>query len=300
VTATGGGVRPPRASPAAGPIAGVVCTLTLPWLLLCSPTAARAAQRDLRGSIGTQANPLSLQFRGSLGWSWRLFDSASPLLRDAAVSAGLSEALTPAYSRTEAWLQIAPVAVFDVRAGAELVGYFGSFGHLVGLPSYDSDFSDDAREALRDDARGAVGGVLSVTPTLKLALGRLAFRSSASFEWWLVDAPPVYYYEPYRGTLLDPGGDSLLALTSLALFDVSGDGSRRRQIGLYHDLLYVWSAPQNRRQRLGPFASWSLGDRRLGLAEPVLLVGILPYLEAPNRDGVSAIVAVSFRLDRKR
>ena len=267
---------------------------TLPW---CQVRAA-AAEREARGGVGLQANPLSLQFRGSLGWKWHLFDSAKPFLRDAGVSAGVSEALTPAYSRTEAWVQVSPLSVLDLRAGAEFVGYFGTFGNLVGVPSYDSEFSDDAREPLESGAQSAVGGIFTVSPTLKFAAGRLAFRSSAAFEWWRVDGPPAYYYEPFRGTLLDPDGDSLVAVTTIALVDISRDRSRRRQIGLYHDLLHVWDAPQNRRQRLGPVVSWWLGERRFGLAEPTLLAGVLPYIEAPNRSGVSAILAVSFQLSR--
>jgi len=274
-----------------------------PILLLASLLSgvtlpAAEPERDVRGGVGLQANPLSLQLRGNLGWKWRWTDTSSPLLRDAGLSAGFSEALTPAYSRTEAWVQISPLAVLDLRAGAELVGYFGTFGNLVGFPSYDSDFSDDAREALASGARSAVGGLFTLSPTVKAAAGRLAFRSSAAFEWWRVDGPSAYFYEPYRGTLLDSDGDSLVAVTSVVLVDVSGDRSRRRQIGLYHDLVNVWNAPQNRRQRLGPVVSWSLGARRFGVAEPTLFVGVLPYLEAPNRAGVSAVVSLGFSLAR--
>lgn len=277
---------------------GVVLKLALLATLPLVQPPAHAGERESRGAIGLQANPLSLQFRGSLGWKWRLFDSASPVLRDAAVSAGISEALTPAYSRTEAWIQLSPLSVLDLRAGAEFAGYFGTFGNLTGFPSYDADFSDDAREALRDGAQAGTGGIFTLSPTLKFAAGRLAFRSSAAFEWWRVDGPPAYYYEPFRGTLLDPDGDSLVAVTTVLLFDISRDHSRHRQIGLLHDLLEVWDAPQNRRQRVGPVVSWWLGERRLGVSDPTVLLGVLPYLEAPNRGGVSVILALSFQPGR--
>ena len=57
------------------PDLGGVLLPALVGLLLLAPSTLPAAERDLRGAIGLQANPLSLQFRGSLGWRSRFFTS---------------------------------------------------------------------------------------------------------------------------------------------------------------------------------------------------------------------------------
>jgi len=69
------------------------------------------------------------------------------------------------------------------------------------------------------------------------------------------------------------------------------------RVGVFHDYLNVWDAPQNRKQRLGPIALFKLGARRLGGSDPVLNLAVLDYKEAPNRSGVGGFLAVtmSFR-----
>jgi len=272
----------------------------LPFLLAAfaavHTSIAGAAERQLGGIVGTQLNPLGLQAHVGVGWKWALSRSTNRWLDGAHVTVGASESLSPAYSRTEVFVELSPLSVLDLRAGTQLVGYFGTFGHLVGFPSYDADFSDQARKALATGARARLGNVLSASATLKFAVGRLALRSTADLERWGVAEPGPCYYEPFRGTLLRAGGDSLVAGNSVLLLDVSASRNRQRQLGLYHDLLYVRHAPQNRRQRLGPFAAWSLGEKRFGVREPMLYCGVLGYVEAPNRSGVSVLLAVGFRM----
>lgn len=260
--------------------------------------AVAAAERNLRASALTQINPAGLQLDASLGWSWRLGDSDAPLLRDAHISLGLGQALSPAHSRTQAWLELAPLSILSVRASADYAAYFGTFGHLVGVPSYASDFSDDARRLIEDRAEAAAGPVLSLAPALRLAVGRVALASTASFEWWYVDAPRTYFYEPFRDTLLAAEGDSSLTLQTLLLYDVSHERDRTRQVGVFHDAVDVGDAPGNRRQRLGPFVVWRLSERRFGVAEPTVVAGLLPYVEARHRSGLSAILLLGFRLGR--
>jgi len=260
---------------------------------------AQAATREMRGGLGLQVNPLGLRAEVEVNWKQTLFHSTRPLLKDAHVAFGIGNELSPAYTRLQGWVEVSPLSILDLRAGAEGVGYFGSFGNLVGLPSYDSDFSDDARKALQDQAVARVGRRLYLSPVLKLRLGRLAMRAAAVFESWQVkDAPQVVFYEPFRGTLLNAGGDSLVSGSNLLLIDVTRERTQRVLVGVFHDYLNVWDAPQNRKQRLGPIALIALGERRFGGRDPVLNVGVLDYLEAPNRRGVGGFLAVTMSFRR--
>lgn len=264
------------------------------FVLALTGPAVGAAEREVRGGLGVQFNPLGLRAEAEVNWKRRLSQSTNPILRDAHVAFGVTDQLSPAYNRLQAWVELSPLSILDLRAGAEGIGYFGSFGNLVGLPSYASDFSDDARDALRDLAVARVGRRLYVSPILKFKLGRWSFRGAADFESWEVhDAPAPVFYEPFRGTLLDARGDSLVNGSNLLLCDLTRSRTERVRVGVFHDYLNVWNAPQNRRQRLGPVALIRLGERRFGGRDPVLYVGVLDYLEVPNRSGVGGFLALT-------
>lgn len=261
---------------------------------------AEAAESEVRSGLGAQLNPAGLRFELGVAWKWRLFSSTSALLDGAHVALGVTDQLSPAYDRLQGWVELSPLSVLDIRAGAEGVGYFGTFGNLVGFPGYDSDFSDDAREAIEDQAVARIGRRFYVSPALKFRAGRLSFRAGADFEWWKVhDAPREVFYEPFRGTLLSADGDSLVSGSNVLLLDVSRSRSERVRIGVYHDYLNVWDAPQNRCQRLGALGMIKLGARLFGQRDPLLYVGVLDYLEAPNRSGVSAFVALNLGAPRR-
>jgi hypothetical protein len=269
-------------------------------VLALAATGAEAAERQVRSGLGAQLNPLGLRAEIEASWKWRLGRSTNPILKDAHVAVGVANQASPAYDRLQAWLEVSPLSILDLRAGAEGVGYFGSFGNLVGLPSYDSDFSDDARKAVSDQAVARLGRRFYLSPVLKLRLGPVSLRAAADFESWKVqDAPGAFFYEPFRGTLLEAGGDALVSGSTVLLCDVSRSHNERVRVGIFHDYLNVWDAPQNRRQRLGPLGLIKLGERRFGGRDPVLSVGVLDYLEAPNRSGVGGFVALSMSLSGK-
>lgn len=262
---------------------------------------AEAAERSTRAAAGVQFNPLGVRAEAEASWRWRLTESSHPLLEEAHVAIGVTDQLSPAYDRLQAWIEVSPLSILDLRASVEGVGYFGTFGNLVGFPSYASDFSDDAREPLEEQAVARVGRRFALTPVLKLKAGRLSLRASADFESWKVhDAPEAYFYEPFRGTLLAAGGDSLVNGSNLLLCDVSRSRTERLRVGVLHDYLNVWDAPQNRKQRLGGVALLRLGAQRFGGRDPVLSFALLDYLEAPNRSGIGGFAAVSLSRGRNR
>lgn len=270
---------------------GKARVLLVVGLALASTAPSVAAEQRVAGAFGGTSNPLGLQLRLGSEWRWSLTASQNPLVRDAHAAVGLTNALSPSYDRVEAHLELSPLSILDLRAQADYVVFFGAFGNLTAFPDYDADFSDDARDARKDEARAAAGLRFQLAPTLKGRLGRVSLRLRAELERWQIDGVEPYFYEPSRGTLLRAGGDSLLAGSGVLLVDL-GDG--RFQVGLQYDLMDVLDAPQNRRQRLGPLLLARLGERRLGLRQPVLVAGAFQHLEAPNRDGLAILLAVTF------
>lgn len=277
--------------------------MTAAVLVALAAVPARAEpQRALSNTLGVAVNPIGLQDQLALSWRWGLTHSKNPFLSDAHVAVGATNTLTPAYERVELWAEVSPLSVLDVKVGLEPIFYFGTFGHLAGFPSYDSDFSRTAREAIKDQAVSRTGVRYHVSPTFKIKLGRVIARAGAEFEWWRVDGPGAYFYEPFRDTLLDSDGDRLTALSSQLFYEAhNGADGGRLLAGVFHDRIAVHDAPRNRRQRLGPIAIWTLGHQRIGLREPTVILGVFTYLQDPSKEGdPGGFVALSFALGRAR
>lgn len=272
----------------------------LAFLMGLTATAAQSAERQTRSGFAFQLNPLGVRTDIETSWRWRLSESTSPLRRDAHIAVGVSDQVTPTSNQAQAWLEVSPLAILDVRAGASGLVYFGTFGNLVGFQSYESDFRDNPRKARKSEAVSGVGRRFHVSPTLKFKAARISFRTAADFEWWKVrDAPGAFFYEPNRGTLLDSQGDSLVNGSTVLLCDLSPDGSESLRVGVLHDYLRVWDAPANRRQRLGPLALIKLRSRRFEGRDAVLAIAVLNHIEAPNRNGFGGFVALTMSLGSK-
>jgi hypothetical protein len=275
--------------------------LAVALVALASRSAlADGPQRRLSNTTGVSVNPIGVQDLLTLRWDWPLSRSKNPFFSDAHVALGATNHLSPAYDRVEAWIELSPLSVLDLKAGVEPLLYFGTFGHIVGFPGYDADFSRDARQAIKDQAVSRTGLRYHVSPTFKIRLGRVIVRSEAEFERWDVDGPAEFFYEPARDTLLRSNGDSLTVLTSQLLYEwPEGAGGRKVLAGAYHEIIDVHDAPANRRQRVGPLLLWTLGARRFGLREPTVVAFVGPYLEDRSKDGqIGGFVALSFRIGR--
>jgi hypothetical protein len=255
----------------------------------------RKTQASLAGSV----NPVGVQNVIEVSWSHALSRSRKPLLSDAHLSFGVGSRLTPAYARGGAWVEVAPLSVFELRAGVEPVAYFGTFHSLLPFASYGDAFDDATRKA-RPGAERGTGARLYAAPTVKAKLGRLLVRSRADLEWWKASAPGPYFYEPFRDTLLRASGDTLVASETVLLWSLGDGNSRKLLVGPVHDLTLVLDAPQNRRQDVGVMGILSLGARRLGLQDPVLFVKAVRYIEEPNRQGqIAAQMALGFALKKR-
>ena len=184
------------------------------------PADAAPPERSFANTLAVSANPIGLQDQLALAWRWGLSRSTNPFLSGAHIAAGVTNSLSPASERLEAWVEVSPLSVLDIRAGVEPVFYFGTFGHLSGFPSYDADFSKDAREAVKDRALARTGVRYHVSPAFKIKLGRVLARTGLELEWWHVDMPDPYFYEPLRDTLLASGGDAVAVVTAQAFYEV--------------------------------------------------------------------------------
>ena len=263
--------------------------------LMALPARAAPPPRTVTNTLAVSVNPIGLQDQLGLGWRWGLSRSTNPFLSDAHLALGVTNSLSPASERLEAWVELSPLSVLDIRAGVEPVFYFGTFGHISGFPSYDADFSQDAREAVKDRAASRTGVRYHVSPAFKIKLGRVLARTGVELEWWHVDTPDPYFYEPLRDTLLASGGDAVAVVTAQAFYEANRGPESMLLLGAHYDRITVHDAPQNRRQRAGPIAVFRLGARRLGLRDPTVIGALLRYVSDPSKEGdLGGFVAASF------
>jgi hypothetical protein len=277
-----------------------VLLLVLPGIRLAADEATPPRpQRALDEGLGVSVNRLGLQHTLDLGWTRPLTASANPLLADAHLAFGLSHSVTPAYTRLGAWVEVSPLSILDVRAGAEAAAYFGTFGSLMSFGSYGQRFDDTARNARKGDGRPGTGSRLYLAPTLKMKVGPLVAVTGGRLEWWRTSAAGPLYYEPARDTLLKVGGDRILTTSTLLLRQLEMGRRGSVSYGLSHNLNYVFDAPENRSQRVGVVAVRQFGPRRFRLNAPRIGVEVSYYVSDPSRKGqFTAAVGMSIGLAR--
>ena len=261
--------------------------------------ASPGPKRILDESLGFSVNRLGLQHVLDLRWVWPLTSSRNPLLAGARASVGVTNVITPAYTRLGAWVEVSPLSILDVRAGAEPGAYFGTFGSLMSFSSYADPFDDTTRTERKDEARAGSGSRLYVSPTLKLRLGQLVAASSVDLEWWRSSAGGPLYYEPARDTLLKVGGDRLMGVSSVLLRQQALAGRGSLSYGLAHHITYVFDAPENRSQLIGLIVVRQFGPKRFGLHAPRIGSQVSYYLSDPSRKGqITASLGLSIGLSQ--
>ena len=261
--------------------------------------ASPGPKRILDESLGFSVNRLGLQHVLDLRWVWPLTSSRSPLLAGAHATVGVTNVITPAYTRLGAWVEVSPLSILDLRVGAEPGAYFGTFGSLMSFSSYADPFDDTTRTVRKDEARSGSGSRLYVSPTLKMRVGQFVAASSVDLEWWRSSAGGPLYYEPARDTLLKIEGDRLLGVSSVFLRQHALRGREGLSYGLAHHVTYVFDAPGNRSQLIGLIVVRQFGPKRFGLHAPRIGGQVSYYLSDPSRKGqITASLGLSIGLDR--
>lgn len=258
----------------------------------------RPPRREVRGQLGASFNNLGLQSSVDVVWTRPLSASANPLASGAKISAGVTNAVTPAQARVGAWVEYSPLSILDIRAGADPAAYFGTFHSLLSFDAYDDPFDDRTRKA-RGDARGGTALRAYVSPTLKARAGRFVASVGADLEWWRASASGPYFYEPTRDTLLKTSGDTLITTTAVVMREHDLGPGGRLAIGAIHTRATVPGAPGNRIERVGAIGIREFGSRRLRLPHP-RLTGVLGcYVRDPSKRGqLFAAVAAGFTVGR--
>lgn len=165
--------------------------------------------------VGLRANPIGFGNELFIGYRRALLVRPGLLFRDSLVAVKAHVFATPAFLYVGPRIEIQPVSVIGVSATCDVVGYFGSFGSILGYPSPRGDASDSARRerARQGDNRAMVGVNVRLSTLLQGRVGPVAVRSQLHFNYAQLplDAQDRVYYEPALDFLHPNGGWSLLS-----------------------------------------------------------------------------------------
>lgn len=196
---------------------GLVVTLISSMFLCGHPATAEAQfgpqplnQMYYQSTTVARHNPEGLISRFDVQYRRRLFQSNSIFLRDNHIGVGAYTQLSPAFARSGPRIELKPVPMLVLTATYEFVSYFGGFGHLMGYPDANGDYSDTNRDVSEDleENRSSFGRELTLGVLAQIKVGPLAIRANTRLIHgdYELDAGDRYYYDPIFDSLSENGG----------------------------------------------------------------------------------------------
>ncbi|MDA8427405.1 MAG: hypothetical protein M0Z80_14860 [Treponema sp.] len=181
-------------------------------------------------------NPLGLQLGTKLFYRLPLVEKEGILWESTKIDIGMANSLSPAYDFIGAYLDIEPIAIFDIAFAAQFAGYYDGLGYgFHDLSGYGASFDSAALNSL--PSKNATGYLLSAAPTLKFAFGAFAFADTLHITYFDVDGGRGYFYETYANCALAKS-DTELYNDCYALLKLAA-GIR---VGLNDSILFVPSS----------------------------------------------------------
>jgi hypothetical protein len=152
-------------------------------------------------NLGATYNPLGVQLGTKLLYRMPLIREKGILWEPTKIDVGITNALSPAYDFIGAFLDVEPIAVFDVAFTAQFAGYYNGLGYgFHDLAGYAAAYDPNTLASL--GSKNTTGYILSAAPTLKFALGSFAFSNTLHVNYFNVDGGSGYFYETYANCVL--------------------------------------------------------------------------------------------------
>jgi hypothetical protein len=139
-------------------------------------------------------NPLGVQLGTKLFYRMPLIDRPGILWDSTKIDLGLTNSLSPAYDFIGGFVDIRPIAIFDIAFSAQAAGYYSALGYgFQELSGYGAAFDSGTLTSL--PSKNTAGYLLSASPTLQFAFGAFAFVNAFQLTYFNVDGGRGYFYE---------------------------------------------------------------------------------------------------------
>lgn len=132
--------------------------------------------------MAIRVNPLGLVDRLRIGWRHRLYDRPGILFEKAYLDLGMETTLAPTYGALGARLEFQPLAILNLSATYEFLGYFGELGAVMPVLGRNADWWEDTlRERGRDGENYATyGSRLTLAGVLQGKAGPIIIRDTVT------------------------------------------------------------------------------------------------------------------------
>lgn len=281
--------------------------LSLPVQALAqSPTPAVPERRVVLNNLFVaRLNPLGLENQTRVGYQSVLYRNEAALFRDNFLFLGANARLNPAGARVGPSVEIQPLSIFNLRLGAEYVGFFSTQGFLQSRPSPNADYSQTSLDAGEDAGlQYATSGLrLAIEPLVQLKVGPIAVRNRFALEYWnmRLNGGDRVWYDATLDTLVP--GKGLIYTNDLDLLFLGRPplvlGARyslveplytERNLSVDEDLI-----EDNSHHRVGLLAAYVFWDEGYSaFNKPSVLLNVAWYLTHRYRTGAEVSQAVPY------
>lgn len=229
------------------------------------------------GLLALRLNPRGLIGRFELGYRHALHqDRDGVLFRDTYLGASAITMITPAFGKAGVLLTAKPLAVLEVMASYEAVGYFGGFDLFQSFPSPADEYSDGVlAENGEAGANYATGGhQITLSGRLQAAVGPIAIRNTTAANYFamnLQDGHTVFY--EITLDVLAPGQGLVIANDLDVLFIGVDNLVAGLRFTSTHAFYGEVDSPNTPTHRVGPILLYTFkSEPGARLNEPSLLV----------------------------
>jgi hypothetical protein len=220
-----------------------------------------------------RVNPLGLENQLRIGPQKKLYHSDSLLFRDNFVFFGFSPRVNPAFVKIGPSLELQFLSILNLRFGAELLYWFGTFNLYQSFGSPLDEYSDTVLGMRNRDlglSYRTSGGHFYIEPTFQVRFGPMALRNRFSFEYWTTNARAgdTVFYDQTLDTLVPTNG--WIFSDDLDLLYIS---KKRFVVGVRYSTVQTFYRPDmyrpgedpdlnpNGHHRLGPLFAYTFFDK---------------------------------------
>ncbi|WP_455381530.1 hypothetical protein [Salinispira pacifica] len=168
--------------------------------------SAATAEKTVEGvfldqNIQASYNPLGVQLVTRLFYRIPLIDKPGILWESTRIEIGVQNNLSPAYDFAGAFINIEPIAIFNLTLTAQAAGYYTALGFgLFPVGGYGAGYDSGALDSVTPLNR--FGYLLSAAPTVKAAVGPILFLDTGTLTYFSAPTDTGYFYEIAGDTIL--------------------------------------------------------------------------------------------------
>jgi len=128
-------------------------------------------------------NPLGLANEFQFGWRLQLVDKNTALFKESYFALKAHTFLNPAFGRVGPMVELQPIALLNLYAIYNAVGYFKTFDQLQSFQSPSVEANDTELRASTDQRYPGTGHLVTLSALLQAKVGRVAIRDNVKFYW---------------------------------------------------------------------------------------------------------------------